>query len=87
VLDETGNVVLVFDDEDAMSDHDQDGSLPASGIGYVSKVLIVSYETYAQRSSPASVAERSIERQISARQGITPENTPIIDIIDGATIA
>jgi hypothetical protein len=42
VLDETGNVVLVFDDENAMSDHDLERSLPVRDIGRVSKVLIVS---------------------------------------------
>jgi hypothetical protein len=41
VLDETGDVVLVFDNKNAVSDHDLEGSLPTRGIGHVSKMLIV----------------------------------------------
>jgi hypothetical protein len=41
VLDETSDVVLVFDDENAMSGYGLDGSLPIRRIGHVSKMLIV----------------------------------------------
>jgi hypothetical protein len=42
VLDESGDVVLVFDDEDLMSGHAWEGRVPTGGIGHVSKMLIVS---------------------------------------------
>ena len=42
VLDEAGDVLLVFDDEDAVSGHDADAtSVPAGGFAAVSKLLNV----------------------------------------------
>jgi hypothetical protein len=41
VLDESGDVVLVFDDEDLVSGHGLGGRVPIGGIGNVSKMLIV----------------------------------------------